>query len=99
MANATDRGDDVTKYTALFNRLKVQYHTFYFNASSHSYGVSITANVLPLYLDIVPEVRCAFFDRIYTHGCHWFPHLLASSEQACDQWHSSWVATSYRSAL
>jgi hypothetical protein len=30
---------------------------------------------------------------IYTQCCHWFPHLLASSEQACDQWHSSPVST------
>jgi hypothetical protein len=30
---------------------------------------------------------------IYTRGCHWFPRLMASSEQACDQWHSSRVST------
>jgi hypothetical protein len=28
-----------------------------------------------------------------TRGCHWFPRLLASSDQACDQWHSSRVST------
>ena len=31
--------------------------------------------------------------EISTRGCHWFPHLLASREQACDQWHSSRVST------
>jgi hypothetical protein len=34
-----------------------------------------------------------FSTEIYTRGCHWFPRLLASSEQACDQWYSSRLAT------
>jgi hypothetical protein len=34
-----------------------------------------------------------FSTEIYTRGCHWFPRLLASSEQSCDQWHSSRVST------
>jgi hypothetical protein len=34
-----------------------------------------------------------FSAEIYTRGCHWFPRLLASSEQACDQWHSSRLST------
>jgi hypothetical protein len=39
------------------------------------------------------DVRCSFSAEIYTRGCHWFPRLLASSEQACDQWHSFRVST------
>jgi hypothetical protein len=38
-------------------------------------------------------VRCAFWTQIYTRGCHWFPRLLASSDHACDQWHSYRVLT------
>ena len=34
-----------------------------------------------------------FSTGFYTRGCHWFPRRLASSEQACAQWHSSRVAT------
>jgi hypothetical protein len=34
-----------------------------------------------------------FLTEVYTLGCHWFPRLLASSEYACDQWHSSRVFT------
>jgi hypothetical protein len=34
-----------------------------------------------------------FPTEIYTRGCHWIPRLLASSEQTCDQWHSSRVYT------
>jgi hypothetical protein len=30
-----------------------------------------------------------FSVEIYTRGCHCIPRLLASSEQTCDQWHSS----------
>jgi hypothetical protein len=26
-----------------------------------------------------PAVRCAFFGRNFTRGCHWFPRLLAST--------------------
>jgi hypothetical protein len=29
----------------------------------------------------------------YTRGCHWSPRMFASSEHACDQWHSSRVFT------
>jgi hypothetical protein len=34
-----------------------------------------------------------FSSGSYTRGCHWFPRLLALSEQACDQWHSSRVSS------
>jgi hypothetical protein len=39
--------------------------------------------------------RCGarFSAEIYTLGCHWFPRLLATSEQACAEWHSSRVFT------
>jgi hypothetical protein len=30
-----------------------------------------------------------FSTELYTRRCHWFPCLLASSEHACDQCHSS----------
>jgi hypothetical protein len=31
--------------------------------------------------------------EVYTRVCHCFPRLLARSEHACDQWHSSRVFT------
>jgi hypothetical protein len=35
---------------------------------------------------LLPDVYGARFPiEIYTRGCHWFPCMLASSEQACDQ--------------
>jgi len=38
--------------------------------------------------------RYRFFStEIYTRGCHWIPRMFASSEHACDQWHSSRVST------
>jgi hypothetical protein len=45
------------------------------------------------------HVRCAFSTYIYTRGRHWFPRLLASSEHACGQWHSSGVRSSYQFTL
>jgi hypothetical protein len=42
-----------------------------------------------------PAVYGALFlgTDICTRGCHWFPRLLAGSEDACDQWHSSRAVT------
>jgi hypothetical protein len=30
-----------------------------------------------------------FWAGFCTRGCHWIPRMFASSEHACDQWHSS----------
>jgi hypothetical protein len=36
-----------------------------------------------------PRHGACFPTEIYTRGCHWIPQVFASSEYACDQWHSS----------
>jgi hypothetical protein len=34
-----------------------------------------------------------FQTEFFTRGCHWIPRMFASSEHACDQWHSSREST------
>jgi hypothetical protein len=46
----------------------------------------------PAGIDCVAELNgcgARFPTGIYTRGCHWIPRMFASSEHACDQWHSS----------
>jgi hypothetical protein len=36
------------------------------------------------------QAWCAFSDRkLHSRGCHWITRVFASSEHACDQWHTS----------
>ena len=70
------------------------------------YAAVIVADVNKLYsaalgtydLDLVIMVAqvahgARFSAEIYTRGCHWIPRMFASSEHACDQWHSSRMFT------
>lgn len=54
LAKATRRSQDVEKYTNMFANLSHAYHARYWSPQDNSYGPSQTANLLPLYLDIVP---------------------------------------------
>jgi hypothetical protein len=49
---------------------------------------------LGLMIMLASEVYGARFETDFcTRGCHWIPRMFASSEHACDQWHSSRVFT------
>jgi hypothetical protein len=40
-----------------------------------------------------PQHGARFQTESCTRGCHWIPCMFASSEHACDQWHSSREST------
>jgi hypothetical protein len=58
MANITGRATDTLFYATLLSRLTAAYNKAYYNETTGNYGTSITADVLPLYLDLVaPQNR------------------------------------------
>jgi hypothetical protein len=60
-------------------------------ASIHTGEPGLLSGELAVDTEILHGAR--FSAEICTRGCHWIPRLLASSEQTCDQWHSSRKST------
>jgi len=56
MAEALGYDSEIKTYTSLADKIKTAFHKKYFDAESRSYANGTqTANILPLFLDIVPE--------------------------------------------
>jgi hypothetical protein len=56
--------------------------------NGHTLVATLTPTTGPLYV-----YGARFSTEMYARGCHWIPRMFASSEHACNQWHSSRVFT------
>ncbi|MDD8015853.1 MAG: family 78 glycoside hydrolase catalytic domain [Acidobacteriota bacterium] len=66
MAGILGKTADAKSYGLLSERIKTAFHREYFDPKTRSYGPTQTANVLPLFLDMVPEnERGAVWGRLF----------------------------------